>query len=146
MIDLTLLGRLPSGIRAADISLMVERTFSVARKKPQGALCIAFVSETEIAKMNRRFRSVRHATDVLSFPAPALPLARGAVRDWGDLLLAPVYIRREAKRRAISFQEEVARDIVHGILHLFGFDHRTASEELRMFSLQERIVADTHDV
>lgn len=146
MIALTLLGRLPSGIRAADISLIVERTFSALRKKPQGALCIAFVSETEIAKMNRRFRSVRHATDVLSFPAPALPIVRGVDRDWGDLLLAPAYIRREAKRRAISFQEEVMRNIVHGVLHVFGFDHRTEAEELRMFSLQERILACSIDV
>lgn len=146
MIALTLLGRLPSGIRAADVSVIIEKTFLAAHKKSEGELCVAFVSEAEIAKMNRRFRKVRHATDVLSFPAPVVPRARGVARDWGDLLLASTYIRREAKRRGIPFQEEVLRDIAHGVLHLFGLDHRTAAEELHMFSIQEAIVDKFYSV
>jgi probable rRNA maturation factor len=58
-------------------------------------------------------------------------------RYWGDIFIAPVYVRKESERRAISFHEELLRVMIHGMLHLMGYDHATKREEREMFGLQE---------
>jgi probable rRNA maturation factor len=58
----------------------------------------------------------------------------------GDIIIAPSVAREGAKRRAIGLTEELVRLIVHGTLHLMGYDHADAKTEERMFSIQEGIV------
>ena len=74
-------------------------------------------------------------TDVLSFPLeemqPGLPppfLIDGPPRLLGDIVIAPDYIRRQAQDLEVSFRDEVALMITHGVLHLIGYDHQTDSE------------------
>jgi probable rRNA maturation factor len=72
-------------------------------------------------------------TDVLSFSSEDAGYL-------GDLAICVPYASREAKRRAIPVTEELVRLLVHGTLHLSGYDHATAKQEEVMFRLQERIV------
>jgi rRNA maturation RNase YbeY len=91
-----------------------------------------------IRGMNLKFRGVDAATDVLSFP-----LGDDVV---GEVWVCPAVIERNAKRFNQSFENELLRVCIHGILHLGGFDHKkafsgkgTVSEE--MFVLQEKVHA-----
>jgi probable rRNA maturation factor len=92
-----------------------------------GHMAIAFVDEDAIRALNREHRSRDAPTDVLSFPVDgAGPLAAGP-RELGDVVIC----REHAS--------DVTEAVVHGVLHLCGYDHETDSGE--MLELQERIVA-----
>jgi probable rRNA maturation factor len=85
---------------------------------------------------NKRYRGKDRPTDVLSFEASA-EMKRDDPGYLGDLLLCVEYAAHEAHRRGISLEEELARLVIHGVLHLVGYDHATVREELVMFGLQE---------
>jgi len=104
-------------------------------------ISISVLGLKAMQKMNKEFRNKDYPTDVLSFSRlgttiPLLPLF-----DIGDLLIClPV-----AKKQAIEYQEtlkeELERLTVHGVLHLFGFDHEISKkEEKKMFRLQNKIL------
>ena len=84
---------------------------------------ICFVSDTEIARMNQAYRKKRGATDVLSFPAEKRPRPRKAYL--GDIAIAPETARRYAKKNGRTLNSELRVLILHGVLHLMGYDHET---------------------
>jgi probable rRNA maturation factor len=87
---------------------------------------ICLVSDAEIARMNQAFRNKKGPTDVLSFPATA---RRGPVRHrkphafLGDVAISPSTARRNAKKLGRSLPSELQILILHGVLHLLGYDH-----------------------
>lgn len=86
-------------------------------------LSIGFVSNSVITKLNKKYRKKSKATDVLSFPAQ--PFARRPNRNkfLGDIAIAPAVARSYAKKNGRSFQTELCVLILHGLLHLLGYDH-----------------------
>ena len=87
--------------------------------------------------MNKRFRGVDTATDVLAFPLDEVVL--------GEIWLCPSVISKNAKMFNQEFRVEIVRVLVHGILHLAGYDHKRSfvdqdGNKERMFVLQERVV------
>ena len=96
-----------------------------------GELGVAVVGHAESRRLNARYRGRDQATNVLSFPAPAQP--RGALpRSLGDLVVCPGVLRREARAQAKSLRAHWAHLIVHGTLHLIGYDHERARDARRM--------------
>ena len=95
-----------------------------------GELSIALVSDAEIQVLNRDFRHKDKPTNVLSFPddGPA-PLL-------GDIVLALETIRREAAEKSISLEHHVTHLIIHGFLHLQGYDHETDETAAQMEALE----------
>jgi probable rRNA maturation factor len=143
MIRFDLLGRkLPAVLHETDLKRIGRVVPTVLRVKAKGEVSLGFVGEKEMQKLNTHHMGKKRPTDVLSFPAAKEARFRepGAPQYWGDLVVCVPYASREAKRRGIDPREEIARLIIHGLLHLRGFDHRNDKEELRMFSLQERLV------
>lgn len=115
-----------------------------AERVRHARLSIAFVSDGAIAALNRRHLGRRGVTDVIAFafePAGArAPVA-------GDIYIAPAVARRHARRFGRSIREELARLVIHGTLHVLGYDHpegedRTASP---MWRRQERLLAPAVD-
>jgi probable rRNA maturation factor len=100
---------------------------------------ICFVSDTEIARMNQAFRNKKGPTDVLSFPAVhsgapvSQPWRRRSARakqpqnatTLGDIAISPSTARRNAKKVGHTVPEELRILILHGVLHLLGYDHET---------------------
>ena len=100
---------------------------------------VCLVSDAEIARMNKSFRKKRGPTDVLSFPAVLrrnplrVPLvartsrSRGSKRrrekSLGDIAISPATARRNAKKYGRSLPDELRILILHGVLHLLGYDH-----------------------
>ncbi|MFZ0991657.1 MAG: rRNA maturation RNase YbeY, partial [Candidatus Sulfotelmatobacter sp.] len=83
---------------------------------------VLVTSSSELKSLNRRFRGADKATDVLSFPAPPVT-ARQAKRVSGDVAISADIARENARRFGHSAADEVKILVLHGILHLAGFDH-----------------------
>lgn len=94
---------------------------------------IAFVSDKAIRQLNRQFRNVDKPTDVLSFPADDLDKL-----NLGDIAISVDTAARQAKENSLTFDEEVAQLILHGLLHLSGYDHETDNGEMNRLELKLR--------
>lgn len=110
----------------------------VAPRRARGAVSIALVSDARVRGLNRRFRGVDAATDVLSFPAEARPGAR-AHRFLGDIVIARGVARRQARRMGHSEATELKVLALHGLLHLLGYDHEHAEDRGAMAKLERRL-------
>jgi len=95
--------------------------------------------DAEQRQLNKQWRGIDKSTNVLSFPqlAPFAPVV-GLV---GDIILARETLEREAAEMGIAFQAHFTHLVVHGFLHLLGYDHVEDSEAERMESLETRILA-----
>jgi probable rRNA maturation factor len=124
------------------------------------AVTVCFVSDVEIAGMNERFRKKTGPTDVLSFPAgkrrrvlaggrrrinaEETPKGRGeaesrtAERYLGDIAIAPETARLYAKTNGRSLSNELRVLILHGVLHLMGYDHETDRGEMNRIEQKMR--------
>ncbi len=124
---------------------------------------ICLVSDAEIARMNEAFRGKKGPTDVLSFPAenPGAVLLRGRKRTktreakgtekdrgepkalatkryLGDIAIAPLTAERYAKKNGRSVNNELRMLILHGVLHLMGYDHETDHGEMNRIEQKMR--------
>ncbi len=135
--------RLPAALSEADLRKTGRVMSNLLRVKRPSVVDVRFVSEREMQRLNRAYMGKNRPTDVLSFPSPSVSRFTFHVSRFtylGDLILCPAYASREARRRSIPLKEELIRLLVHGILHLHGYDHCDEREEMRMFALQERAV------
>jgi probable rRNA maturation factor len=103
--------------------------------KPQSSATIAFVSDTKIRELNRRFRGIDSATDVLSFP-DAVTERQG--QNLGDIAVSVERAELQAKENGLRFDEEISQLILHGLLHLCGYDHETDNGEMNRLELRLR--------
>ena len=108
--------------------------------KPASAnLSVVVTDNAEIQALNRRFRGVDRPTGVLSFPADAEPLPDGTDEDadyLGDLIVSLPYIQRQAADDGHDWHDELILNVVHGTLHLLGYDHDTPENQARMWQVQ----------
>src|SRR5262249_22204486 len=86
------------------------------------SVAIAFVTDAEIARLNKTYRKKNKPTDVLSFPAQTAKRVNKK-KFLGDIAIAPAVARRYAKKNGRSLENEICILILHGILHLLGYDH-----------------------
>lgn len=117
----------PAVIRAAEATLSGERR--------SATLSISFVGRDHMRELNRRWKDRPDPTDVLAFPldGPGGSLA-------GDIYICPWMAARNAQALGVPLRQELARLVIHGVLHVLGYDHpetdrRTASP---MWRRQER--------
>ena len=105
----------------------------------ESGVTIALVSDAEIARMNETFRRKKGPTDVLSFPAAARRKPRTLARSTskqqaaeflGDIAIAPATARRYARKHGRTLPAELRALILHGVLHLMGYDHETDRGEM----------------
>lgn len=109
---------------------------------------LLFVSEGEMASYNQRFLDRDGPTDVLAFPVETL--LPGVVPDTdpqgpplmlGDVIVAPTYVRRQAEDQGVTFDDEMALMVTHGILHLLGYDHVENDDAGRMEARERELLA-----
>jgi probable rRNA maturation factor len=105
----------------------------VAIGKSQSSATIAFVSDKRIRELNRQFRGIDKATDVLSFPADEPDES-----NLGDIAISAETAALQARENGLSFDGEVAQLILHGLLHLSGYDHETDNGEMNRLELRLR--------
>jgi probable rRNA maturation factor len=106
-----------------------------------GEVCIALSSDALVAELNGSYRGKPAPTNVLSFPAtPMLPV-EGEPRFLGDIVLALETMRREAADLNLPVEHHMQHLVVHGILHLLGYDHESDEQAQDMESLEIRVLA-----
>ena len=93
------------------------------------SVTIQLISDETMARLNETFRKKQGPTDVLSFPANGARPAHGA-EYIGDIAISPETARRNARRFSRSFPVEMRILILHGMIHLAGFDHETDHGEM----------------
>jgi probable rRNA maturation factor len=91
----------------------------------KGGVSVLLTGDAEIRTLNREFRKKDKATDVLSFPAAAIPGLPKSEQVAGDLAISLETAAREAALRGHSLEQEVKVLLLHGTLHLAGYDHET---------------------
>jgi len=99
---------------------------------------IAFVSDRAMRDLNRMWRRKRATTDVLSFPAEQADFEKLAGLNLGDIVISIEQAERQAKEHGLSLENEIAQLILHGLLHLSGYDHETDRGEMNRLELKLR--------
>ncbi len=120
----------PDGEPGFDAEQFTRRCEAVlaAAEVPDAELSVALVSDDEIAELNRTYRAKEGPTDVLSFS-----LLEGDHADWrgvmlGDVIISVPTAQRQAHELGHDLDEELLRLLIHGVLHLLGFDHEVDAE------------------
>jgi|1185.fasta_scaffold140428_2 probable rRNA maturation factor len=115
----------------------VEAGLAAAPQPPSGPseISLLLADDAAVRELNRAWRAKDNATNVLSFPAPAQPAGPGA-RHLGDVALAFETAQREAEAEGKRLAEHASHLIVHGLLHLLGFDHDGEAEAREMEDLE----------
>jgi probable rRNA maturation factor len=110
---------------------------------PDESVTVCFVSDPAMARMNRKFRDKLGPTDVLSFPAREIRRSSRRHRETrvdhyvGDIVISPETARRYARQRSHGLASELRVLILHGMIHLAGYDHETDNGE--MMHLERRL-------
>lgn len=99
---------------------------------------VTFCDDEEIRALNAQWRGKDKATNVLSFPTPGPLEARPLL---GDIVIAYETVAQEAVEQEKTLRDHTAHMIIHGFLHLIGYDHETAAEAEAMEGLERRIAS-----
>jgi probable rRNA maturation factor len=110
----------------------LKRRLSRSRSaKLSGELTVVFLNSREARALNREFRRKDYATDVLSFESET---------GLGELVLCPQVLKRQAREHGLSFREELGYLVLHGVLHLLGFEHERGGRRAKeMYALQDLV-------
>ena len=118
------------------------RTFTARALKVAPAngagVTVAFVSDRAMRELNRRWRGKRHTTDVLSFPAAQDEFEKLEGLSLGDVVISVEQGARQAHEHGMNFDSEISQLILHGLLHLCGYDHETDNGEMNRLEVRLR--------
>lgn len=122
---------------------ILNKTIEVLKLSDNISVSVIFVKDKRIKQINRDYRGIDRATDVISF-------ALADNKDQNDYFeneLGDIFINIDAaKRQAVEYQHSLKREIcflfTHGLLHLNGFDHMNKEDEKEMISYQKKILND----
>lgn len=140
-------------IRPADFDEFLSRVFDAVDESEGRSAAIAFVSDRKMRELNRDFRGKDSTTDVLSFPFEPDEFAITADSSrqppeggtpnadfLGDIVISLEQASRQAAENGLTIEEEVKQLILHGILHLCGYDHETDDGEMNARELELRML------
>jgi probable rRNA maturation factor len=114
-------------------NLARSKTLKNIKRLKKDEITFVLVSAGRMKALNFEFRGKDYATDVLSFSSTS-------PESLGELILCPSVLKKQAKQNGHSLDSEMLYMLIHGILHLLGYDHeKSLVEEKKMFSLQDRL-------
>jgi probable rRNA maturation factor len=136
-----------SGVEADTAGLLRLADFALEKLRihPQAELSVVLVDEDTMSAYHEKYMDEKGPTDVLSFPMDEL---RPPAEDeeppeglLGDIVLCPAVTARQAAEHGRTPDAEAEYLLVHGLLHLLGYDHATAEERAEMFGLKDDLLA-----
>ena len=128
-------GRKFSSARLKRIALVVLQLLG----QQEAELSLALIGNAEMRKLNAKYRRKDYPTDVLSFPA-AKDLPAGP-RLLGDVVISLEKAAEQARERQRTLDQEVATLLIHGIVHLLGYDHERSARDARIMTRMEKKIA-----
>ncbi|MBT3817415.1 MAG: rRNA maturation RNase YbeY [Candidatus Magasanikbacteria bacterium] len=108
--------------------------------KKTGDVSVHCIGDTRMQTLNRIYRGKNKPTDVLSFALQEGMWGGESTDELGDIFISIPYIKRQAKRMSVSYKQEFRLMLIHGVLHLLGYDHEKKSDAKKMFALQEELL------
>ncbi|MEQ8953371.1 MAG: rRNA maturation RNase YbeY [Gammaproteobacteria bacterium] len=120
--------------------LWLEKALQFAQHPTPSSISLRFVDSIESARLNAHYRGKDSSTNVLSFPAslPAAVSSQLSCAPLGDIVVCPAVVESEATDQGKSLEAHWAHMLVHGCLHLLGFDHQQSRQADAMESLEIR--------
>jgi probable rRNA maturation factor len=110
----------------------ITEKFLVSRRLVKKDVSLALIGDAKMRQLNFKYRQKDKTTDVLSFSGEDAFL--------GEILINPAQIKRQAKENKNSFQAELIFILVHGLLHLAGYDDKTENSRVKMIKLGEKFI------
>lgn len=138
-IDLQILEQFQSQIETPLLEKAAQAVLRHQAVVDQVDLSIIISDDDQLRQLNLQFRDVDAPTDVLSFPAGYVDPENGAIY-LGDVLISCPRAAAQASAAGHSLMAEIQLLVVHGILHLLGYDHAEADEQERMWAAQDEIL------
>ncbi len=132
----------------ADLHALAEVVLAEEGYPKEAEVTLLLVDESEMASYNERFLARQGPTDVLAFPVEAL--LPGVAPEWnpsspplllGDVVISPEYVGRQAEEMGVTFEDEMALMVTHGLLHLLGYDHEEDGDADRMEGRERELLA-----
>ncbi len=119
----------------------VAEKFLLSRHLQKKDVSLAFVGDARMRGLNKKYRKKDKTTDVLSFGLlVSLEKGEKSTEDFGEIIISPAQIKRQAKENDNSFQQELLFILVHGLLHLAGYNDETEKDRLAMIKLGENFL------
>ncbi len=120
---------------------LAAREVAASLQLARSEVCVALSCDAQVAELNGSYRGKPAPTNVLSFPAGfSIPIDDDDPRFLGDVVLALETLQREAAELGLPIEHHMQHLVVHGLLHLLGYDHGTDQEAQAMESLEVRIL------
>jgi len=133
-----------SGVRLAQVRADADALLH-ALEEDGAELAVSLVDDAEIQQLNRDYRGKDRPTDVLAFAMREGERVPGDEAVLGDVVISLETAARQARRRGVSDADEVRASLIHGVLHLLGYDHeRSPAEARRMKAMERRLKAVLH--
>jgi probable rRNA maturation factor len=128
------------GVSLADVRRDAQRLLG-ALEEDDGDLVVSLVGDREMRRLNRDYRGQDRATDVLAFAMREGERAPGDHNLLGDVVISLHTAAAQARQDRVPLAAAVRRLLIHGVLHLLGYDHeRSAAENRRMKAMERRLV------
>ena len=119
--------------------------YVLKRENKEGVISLVIVGTARIKKLNKKYRKKNRATDVLSFG----PKAKSEFKEiqeenfLGEIVICPRVIKKTVRRQGSVFDKELARVLIHGILHLLGYDHLKEKDAKIMQEKEDKYLTQT---
>lgn len=139
MVNVQFADGIASPLNPGQIQLAVEETLRQADAALDVDLAVVLTDDQELQRLNQEYLGIDAPTDVLSFPAGFVDPDSNQPY-LGDILISLERAQQQADMNRQSIQQELRLLIVHGVLHLLGYDHAEEDEKERMWSMQEKII------
>lgn len=133
-------------VDSAALAAMLERVLTEDGIEDGASLSVVLADDVLLRELNQRHRDTDAPTDVLSFPASEgeeTPHHEGEPVYLGDIVVSVESVERQAEEAGLATDEELAHVVLHGLLHLLGYDHEEAEEEAVMKAREEAILGPT---
>lgn len=128
-------------VHTTRMNRLARQTVRRLRIRSRGTIVITFLGRRQMRRLNQRFLQHDRPTDVLSFRYNGVRRSEfGVRRVVGEIFVAPAMARAYARQHGISYDDELSRYVVHGILHWLGHEDRTVAQQHRMRAAEDRLL------
>lgn len=127
-------------IQVSELQAVADKVLAITKTSLESEIGLQIIQDEQMQQLNLEYMGVDAPTDVLSFPVPFENPDTGNPY-LGDILISYPTAARQAQAAGHPLEEEISLLLVHGILHLLGYDHLTPEEKAAMWEIQDTILA-----
>ncbi len=143
-VDLQIACQVDSAPQEAEVHAWLEQALQTGNPNASNHcdVSVRIVDEDESRQLNKQYRQQNRATNVLAFPAALVGMPKDEAELLGDLVICGPLVEQEAEEQGKSPASLWGHLLIHGMLHLLGYDHETESQAAEMETMERKILAD----